>query len=165
MRQFRRVDTLQPPYSLFRRDIERDVLPYCLEQGIGVLVYGPLAHGLLSVRMTVDQRFAPGDWRGSSPMFQGDAFTANLAVVERLGEFAKRRGHPAAHLAIAWTLSNPAVHVAIVGARNAEQIAGTVPATDLDLSQADLLEIETIMKGAVPIGGPAPEAMPSGTPA
>jgi aryl-alcohol dehydrogenase-like predicted oxidoreductase len=160
MARYQRVDTLQPPYSLFRRDIERDVLPYCQEQGIGVLVYGPLAHGLLSGRMTVNQKFSPGDWRSGSPIFQGDAFKANLAVVDRLRQFAERHGHPVADLAIAWILSNPDVHVAIVGARTPEQIAGTVAAVNLELSSADLNEIEAIMKGAVPIGGPSPEGMP-----
>jgi aryl-alcohol dehydrogenase-like predicted oxidoreductase len=157
----RRIDTLQPPYSLFRRDIEADVLPYCREHGIGVLVYGPLAHSLLGGRMTANPQFQPGDWRSTSPIFRGDALRANLAVVETLREFAESRGHSLVDLAIAWTLSGPGVHVAIVGAHNPEQIAGTAGAVDLTLSAGDLSRIDTIMKSAAPLVGPSPEAMPA----
>jgi aryl-alcohol dehydrogenase-like predicted oxidoreductase len=160
MGRYRPVDTLQPPYSLFRRDIERDVLPYCRGQGIGVLVYGPLAHGLLGGRMTADPKFPPGDWRAASPIFRGEALRSNLAVVDRLRQLAERRGHSLPHLAIAWTLTVPGVHAAIVGSHNADQLAGTAGAADLELTPGDLTEIESIMTAAVPIGGPAPEAMP-----
>ena len=160
MGRYRRIDTLQPPYSLFRREFERDALPYCRERGVGVLVYGPLAHGLLSGRMTANPKFSPGDWRSASPIFQGDALRTNLAVVDRLRQVAERRGHSLVHLAIAWTLSVPGVHAAIVGAHSREQISGSVGAVDLELTAGDLREIQTIMKDAVPLVGPSPEGMP-----
>jgi aryl-alcohol dehydrogenase-like predicted oxidoreductase len=161
MDRYRRVDTLQPPFSLFRREIERDVLPYCRDHGIGVLVYGPLAHGLLSGRMTASPHFEPGDWRTTSPIFRGDVLRANLAVVDKLSEFAERRGLSLAQLAIAWALSVPGVHVAIAGAHTSEQIAGTAGAADVRLGAADLAQIDGIVKDAVPLVGPSPEAMPS----
>jgi aryl-alcohol dehydrogenase-like predicted oxidoreductase len=159
--RYRRIDTLQPAYNLFRREFERDVLPYCREQGIGVLVYGPLAHGLLSGRMTADRKFSAGHWRSTSPIFQGDMLRTNLAVFDRLRELAERRSHFLVHLAIAWTLSVPGVHVAIVGAHSSEQISGSVGAAELELTEADLAEVDAIMKDAAPLGGPSPEAMPA----
>src|SRR5439155_501586 len=123
--QSRPLDALQPPYHLFRREIEDSVLPYTAEHGIGVLVYGPMAHGLLTGRMTQDIAFAPGDWRGNSDLFRGGTFRRNLRIVEELKAFAAERGTTVARLAIAWTLSNPAVHVAIVGARGPDQISAT----------------------------------------
>jgi aryl-alcohol dehydrogenase-like predicted oxidoreductase len=156
----RPIDTLQPPYHVFRREIEASVLPFAREHGIGVLVYGPLAHGLLSGRMTEATTFAADDWRSSSDLFAGDAFRRNLAVVRDLERFASLRGATVAQLAIAWTLANPAVDVAIVGARSPEQIRQTAPAGDLRLSPEDLAHIELILSGEVAVGGPAPEAMP-----
>ena len=156
----RPIDTLQPPYHLFRRDIEKTILPFAREHGIGVLVYGPMAHGLLSGRMTQDTTFAADDWRATSDLFHGEAFRRNLAVVRDLDEFAASRGATVAQLAIAWTLANPAVDVAIVGARSPQQIRQTAPAADLQLSPEDLAKIELIVRGEVAVGGPAPEAMP-----
>jgi aryl-alcohol dehydrogenase-like predicted oxidoreductase len=157
--QVRPIDTLQPPYHLFRRDIEESVLPFAQEHGIGVLVYGPMAHGLLSGRMTEGTTFAPDDWRSKSDMFAGDAFKRNLGIVRRLEAFAAERGVTVAQLAIAWTLANPAVDVAIVGARTPEQIQQTAPAADIELSPEDLAQIDEIVHGEVPVGGPAPEKM------
>ena len=153
----RKLDSLQPPYHLFRRDIEKEILPYCAEHGVGVLIYGPLAHGLLSGNMTPDQRFAEGDWRAHSGLFQGDNFRRDLQKVEELERFAADRGHTVAQLAVAWTLSNPPVDVAIVGARRPEHIEGTAPAADFDLSVEALREIDNTMHDAVPVGGPSPE--------
>ena len=155
----RKLDSLQPPYDLFRRDIEKEVLPYCTEHGVGVLVYGPLAHGLLSGNMTLDQHFAEGDWRANSGLFQGENFRRDLQKVEELKRFVADRGHTVAQLAVAWTLSNPAVDVAIVGARRPDHIEGTAPAADFELSAEDLHEIDNIMHHAVPVGGPSPEGM------
>jgi aryl-alcohol dehydrogenase-like predicted oxidoreductase len=157
--QVRPIDTLQPPYHLFRRSIEESILPFAQEHGIGVLVYGPMAHGLLSGRMTEATTFAPDDWRSKNDMFAGDAFRRDLAIVRRLEALASERGVTVAQLAIAWTLANPAVDVAIVGARNPEQIRQTAPAADVRLSPQDLERIEQIVRDEVPVGGPAPEKM------
>jgi aryl-alcohol dehydrogenase-like predicted oxidoreductase len=158
--EVRPIDTLQPPYHLFRRDIEGTILPFAQEHGIGVLVYGPLAHGLLSGGMTEDTVFAPDDWRSKSDLFVGETFRRNLAVVHDLRQFAARRDATVAQLAIAWTLANPAVHVAIVGARSPEQIRQTAPGADLRLSPQDIAHIDSMLRGEVAVGGPAPEAMP-----
>src|SRR5207247_6717788 len=112
----RRLDALQPPYSLFRRDIEREILPYCEAAGIGVLVYGPLAHGLLGGSFTPQTTFAPDDWRSKSQFFHGENLQRNVAVVEQLKRLATREGMTIAQLAIAWVLAQPAIDVAIVGA-------------------------------------------------
>ena len=151
------VETLQPPYHLFRRDIEADVLPYCREHDIGVLVYGPLAHGLLSGKFARDTQLDDDDWRASSELFQGENFERNLEVVEDLGRFAQERGHTVAQLAVAWTLAQPGVHVAITGARRPDHIEGTAPAADIELSDDDLQRIDQIMEGAVSVAGPTPE--------
>lgn len=155
----RKLDSLQPPYNLFRRDIEKEILSYCAEHGVGVLVYGPLAHGLLSGNMTPDQHFAEGDWRAHSGLFQGENFRRDLEKVEELKRFAADRGHTVVQLAVAWTLAHPAVDVARVGARRPDHIQGTAPAAEFDLSEEDLREIEHIMQGAVAVGGPSPEGM------
>jgi aryl-alcohol dehydrogenase-like predicted oxidoreductase len=155
----RKIDGLQPPYHLFRRDVEEEILPYAAEHGIGVLVYGPLAHGLLSGRMTPAQELAEDDWRAGSDLFQGENFRRNLEAVAELERFAEERGSTVAQVAIAWTLANPNVDVAIVGARRPDHIEGTSPAAELDLSDDDLREIENIMRSAVPVGGPTPEGV------
>jgi aryl-alcohol dehydrogenase-like predicted oxidoreductase len=154
-----RVETVQPAYHMFRRDIEADVLPYAAEHDIGVLVYGPLAHGLLSGRMTVETTFADGDWRSHSHDFTGSAFRQNLHVVERLKAWAAARhvGLPA--LAVAWTISHPAVHSAIIGARRPDQLEGTVAAAELRLTEQDRTEIARILAEAAPVTGPSPEGM------
>ena len=157
--QVRPIDTLQPPYHLFRREVEQSILPFAQEHGIGVLVYGPMAHGLLSGRMTETTTFAPDDWRSKNEMFAGDAFRRNLDIVRRLEALASERGMTVAQLAIAWTLANPAVDVAIVGARNPEQIRQTAPAADIRLTPQDLVDIDQILRDEIPVGGPAPEKM------
>jgi aryl-alcohol dehydrogenase-like predicted oxidoreductase len=155
----KKIDALQPPYDLFRRDIEQDILPYCEAHGIGVLVYGPLAHGLLAGSYTPQTTFASDDWRSKSPVFHGDLFARNLAVEDRLKDVAERHSITVAQLAIAWVLANSAVDVAIVGARRPHQIEQTAPAAEVRLSPETLREIKLIMLDAVSIGGPTPEGM------
>jgi aryl-alcohol dehydrogenase-like predicted oxidoreductase len=155
----RKLDALQPPYSLFRREIEQEILPYTSAQGIGVLVYGPLAHGLLAGSYTPQTTFASDDWRSKSEIFHGEIFQRNLAVVERLKLLAEQEGMSVVQLALAWVLAQPAVDVAIIGARTPTQLAQTAQAGDMHLTPATLGEIEYIMREAVPIGGPAPEGM------
>ena len=155
----RQVETLQPPYSLFRRDIETSILPYASEHDIGVLVYGPLSHGLLSGTMTEDTTFADSDWRSRSPMFQGEEFRRNLERVRGLERLAAKHDASVSQLAIAWTLSNPAVQVAIVGARKAEHIEEAIQATNLELDALDFEVIADIISGAVAVTVPVPETV------
>jgi aryl-alcohol dehydrogenase-like predicted oxidoreductase len=157
--RFGQVETLQPPYHLFRSDIEDKILPYTIEHNIGVLVYGPMAHGLLSGRMTESMTFDSADWRSKSPDFTGETFRQNLAVVERLKVLARARGMSLPQLAVAWTLANPAVDVAVVGARRASHLDETAAAADIEVSAADLQEIDAIMADALPVWGPHPEGM------
>jgi len=112
--QYGPLETLQPPYHMFRREVEDEILPYAAEHNIGVLVYGPLAHGLLTGTMTPGTRFSPDDWRSKSPDFSGDTFGRNLEVVERLKGVSQARGITLPQLAVAWTLARPGVHVSIV---------------------------------------------------
>jgi aryl-alcohol dehydrogenase-like predicted oxidoreductase len=156
--RIRPVETLQPPYHLFRRDIEDEVLPYCREQDIGVLVYGPLAHGLLTGSMDEHSSFAADDWRSQSSVFEGEAFRRNLEMVSELERFAADElGTSVAQLAVAWTLANPAVDVAIVGARSPRHIEEGIAAAELRLSEVELEQIDRIMAGSVAVAGPFPE--------
>jgi aryl-alcohol dehydrogenase-like predicted oxidoreductase len=155
----RPVETLQPPYHLFRRDIEAEVLPYCAEHDIGVLVYGPLAHGLLTGAIDEETTFEASDWRSKSPLFQGDALRRNVAAVRRLEQLADALGKTVSAVAIAWTLAHPAVDVAIVGARHPAHIEDSVGAAELRLGEDDLAEIDAIMEDAVTVGGPSPESV------
>lgn len=155
------VETLQPPYHLFRRGIEQQILPFTAAHDIGVLVYGPLAQGLLGGRLAADSTFPPGHWRASSDVFRGDAYRTNLAVVAQLKKLAvEELGVSLSQLAVAWTLANPAVHVAIVGTRSAAHVDEAVAATSIELDRDVLAQIDQIMGGAVPVGGPTPERMP-----
>jgi len=157
----RPVETLQPPYHLFRREIEAGVLPYCREHDIGVLVYGPLAHGLLTGALDENTTFAPDDWRSGAPFFKGEDYRRNVQAVRELERFAAEElGTSVSRLAIAWALANPAVHAAIVGARSPRHIEDSVAAAELRLSQGELEQIDRIVSGAVPLSGPSPEMMP-----
>ena len=154
------VETLQPVYHLFRRDIEQSVLPYTEAHDIGVLVYGPLGHGLLSGALTPDSRFAPDDWRSKSDVFRGEPYLRNLRVVSALERFAQLElGTSVSRLAVAWVLSNPAVHVAIVGTRNPRHIDDAIAATEIKLDAAALHRIEDIVSDEVRVGGPTPESV------
>jgi aryl-alcohol dehydrogenase-like predicted oxidoreductase len=154
------VESLQPPYHLFRRDIEASILPYAAAHDIGVLVYGPLAHGLLSGAMTEATSFAPADWRSHSDMFTGGQFARNLQAVSKLARLAGGDlGVPVSRLAVAWTLANPAVHAAIVGTRNPGHVDDAIAAADLNLGIDLLDEIDGILVSASPTTGPTPDSV------
>ena len=138
------VTSLQPRYSLVHREIEDEILPYCLEQNIGVIVYSPMASGLLTGAMTRERatRLPQDDWRKGHPDFTEPDLSRNLALVERLQEIAKRHNRSVGEVAIAWTLHHPAVTGAIVGARNARQAGGVMRAGDLRLTDDEINEIE-----------------------
>ncbi len=154
------VETLQPPYHLFRRDVEATILPYTAAHDIGVLVYGPLAHGLLSGSMTESASFAAQDWRSRSEMFTGHEFASDLRAVSELARIARDDlGVPVSRLAVAWTLANPAVHAAIVGTRSPDHIDDAIAAADLELSTEVLARIDGIVRFAARTAGPTPDSV------
>jgi aryl-alcohol dehydrogenase-like predicted oxidoreductase len=145
------VTSLQPPYSLVHREIEDQVLPYCLGAGIGAIVYSPMASGLLTGAMTRERaaQLPRDDWRKSHPDFTEPNLSRNVALVERLREIAERHNRSAGEVAIAWTLHNPAVTGTIVGARNARQAEGVMRAGELRLTNEEVDKIETFFAETV----------------
>jgi aryl-alcohol dehydrogenase-like predicted oxidoreductase len=145
------VDSLQPPFSLIRREAAGDVIPWCAGHSTGVIVYSPMQAGLLSGAFSWDRAASlrPDDWRSRDPEFNGERLTRNLELAASLAPIAERLGTTVAAVAVAWTLSWPGVTAAIVGARSEEQVRGWIDAPDLNLSTADL---DWIAKAAAPTG-------------
>jgi aryl-alcohol dehydrogenase-like predicted oxidoreductase len=141
----------QPPYSLFHRQIDLDVLPWCVSRGLSLLAYAPMAHGLLSGKYRRDRQVPEGDWRSRDPHFRGEALARNLEVVERLRGIAAASGHTVAQLAIAWVLSRSPNLVALVGTRRPDQIEETAAAGDWRLTGTEMREIEDAARDAVPV--------------
>ena len=146
------VTSLQPPYSLVKPGAEKELLPFCQRNNIGVIVYSPMASGLLTGAMTRERisHLPAGDWRKSSPEFNEPKLSANLDLVERLRAVGERHGCSPGSAAIAWTLRHPAVTAAIVGARKPEQLDDIVAAAGVQLTESDLSEIQA---AAEPAGG------------
>src|SRR5438128_1623981 len=138
------ITSLQPPYSLVRREVEQEILPYCRSNGLGVIVYSPMASGLLTGAMTRERAatLPDSDWRSRDVEFKDPKLSRNLALVERLRDIGERHGRPPGQVAIAWTLRNPAVTGAIVGSRNAKQVEGNVGAANIRLTDQEIAEIE-----------------------
>jgi aryl-alcohol dehydrogenase-like predicted oxidoreductase len=140
------VTSLQPRYSLVHPEVESEILPYCEFEGIGVIVYSPMASGLLTGAMTRDRiaTLPDDDWRKHDPDFNEPKLSSNLALVERLRVIANRHGCSPGAVAVAWSLRHPAVTAAIVGARKPEQVEDVVAGAAVHLTQADLNEIEAV---------------------
>ena len=141
------VTSLQPRYSLVHREVEDQVLPYCSRENIGVIVYSPMASGLLTGAMTRERaaKLSKDDWRRTHPDFTEPNLSRNLALVEHLHQIARRHNRSTGEVAIAWTLQNAAVTGAIVGARNAQQAEGVMRAGELRLTNEDVSEIDTFV--------------------
>lgn len=138
------ISSLQPPYSLLNRQIEQEILTFCQENHIGVIVYSPMASGMLTGAMTRERiaNFPQDDWRRNSPEFQEPRLSRNLALAELLGQIGRRHGRSAGEVAVAWTLRHPAVTAAIAGARSPQQVSGIIGAAEFRLSDEDFREIE-----------------------
>ena len=141
------VTSLQPPYSMLRREAEKELLGYCAVHNIGVVAYSPMQRGLLTGTFSHERlaALAPDDHRRRAPEFQEPAFTASLQLVEGLRKIAQRHGRTVAQLAISWVLRRPEVTAAIVGARRPSQIRETMAAADWNLSRQDIAEIEKLL--------------------
>jgi aryl-alcohol dehydrogenase-like predicted oxidoreductase len=144
------ITSLQPPYSLIKREVEADILPFCQQHNIGVIVYSPMQSGLLTGAMTRERiaQLPDNDWRKQSSEFQEPRLSRNLELVERLQQIGQQHDCSPGEVAIAWTLSHPAVTGAIVGGRTARQVEGTIGAVYLGLSDAELAELSTFLLNA-----------------
>ncbi|MCX6069981.1 MAG: aldo/keto reductase [Chloroflexi bacterium] len=141
------IASLQPPYSMLRRGIEDEVLPYCAANGIGVVVYSPMQMGLLSGTFTKARVISlpSDDIRSRNAFFSEPALGRNLALVEKLRPVAARAGRTVAEMAIAWVLRRPEVTAAIVGGRRPEQVAETIGAADWDLTPEEIAEMDALV--------------------
>ncbi len=137
------ITSLQPPYSMINRSAEPEILPFCLENGIGVINYSPMHSGLLTGKMTKERvaAFPDNDFRKRAKNYQEPYLSQNLAIAEKLKEVGGRHGVEAGVVAIAWTLHNPAITAAIVGGRNPQQVEGVLPAATFQLTEAEYNEI------------------------
>lgn len=148
-----KLATNQISYNLFDRRWSADTFATCRELNIGVMAYGPLAHGLLAGAFSRETVFAEDDWRRSGsifgqPLLAPGNFEQNLSVVDRLGKIAAGIGLTLVQLAIAWALHDPVVTAALVGARSAHEIETAVPASGATLSREVLASIDEAMAGA-----------------
>lgn len=141
--QYGRIDSLQPPYSLFWRYVEKDAMSYCIENNISILAYSPLAQGLLTGKFERGHKFASEDNRSKNKLFQGENYERAQQALDKLRPIADRHQVSLANLALAWLIAQPQTN-AIVGARNAEQAAANALAADLQLSPDELKEIDDI---------------------
>lgn len=141
--QYGRIDSLQPPYSLFWRFVETDAMPYCVENSISILAYSSLAQGLLTGKFAPDHRFDPEDVRCKNKLFQGEHYQRAQQALTKLRPIAERYQTSLANLAIAWLIAQPQTQ-AIVGVRNADQAVANAAAAEVHLSENDLAEIDAI---------------------
>ncbi|MCX7592507.1 MAG: aldo/keto reductase [Fischerella sp.] len=138
-----RIDSLQPPYSLFWRQVEKDAMPYCIENNISILAYSPLAQGLLTGKFSPGHKFDPQDNRAKNVLFQGENFIRAQQALEKLRPIAERHQCSLAQLALAWLIAQPQTH-AIAGARYPQQATDNARTAAIQLSQAELQEIDAI---------------------
>ena len=143
--QYGRIDSLQPPYSLFWRQVETDAMPYCVDNNISILAYSSLAQGLLTGKFGLDHNFAEGDHRSKNKLFQGENYQRAQQALEQLRPLAKEYNCTLAQLALAWLIAQPQTN-AIAGARTASQAQDNAKAASVNLSTETLKQIDRIGK-------------------
>ncbi len=142
------ITSLQPPYSLLNREIETEILPFCINNDIGVIVYSPMASGLLTGAMSRERiaNLPPDDWRRSNVEYQEPRLTRNLELVQFLTDIGFPHQMSPGEVAIAWTLSHPGVTGAIVGARRPDQISNLINAAEFRLDEREMEEIDQYLR-------------------
>ncbi|MEM1394773.1 MAG: aldo/keto reductase [Cyanobacteria bacterium P01_D01_bin.116] len=143
--KYGRIDSLQPPYSLFWRKVENDAMPYCIENNISILAYSPLAQGLLTGKFDASHKFPEGDNRADNQLFQGENMKRAQEALEQLHPIAESHQCSLAQLSLAWLIAQPQSN-AIAGARIAEHVVSNAQAAEVKLSQDELKQIDTIGK-------------------
>jgi aryl-alcohol dehydrogenase-like predicted oxidoreductase len=145
------ITSLQPPYSMLRPAVEKEILPFAQANGIGVINYSPMVSGLLTGAMTAERikTLPADDWRRKSVEFNEPKLSKNMRLVELLREIGSGHGVAPGVVAVAWTLHNPAITAAIVGGRSGKQVEGLAPALDFRLSEAEFARINGFLTESV----------------
>ena len=141
--QYGRIDSLQPPYSLFWRQVQKDAMSYCREHNISILAYSPLAQGLLTGKFSLDHKFAQGDHRMKNKLFNGENYKRAQEALNQLRPLAERHQCTLAQLSLAWLIAQPQTN-AIAGVRNVEQALGNAKAVEVQFSAEEVQEIDQI---------------------
>ena len=141
------IDVLQSRYNLLQREVEADILPWCVQNEVSFIPWGGLAYGLLGGRYSRDFKLDDNDWRHRSGAFAEDVFDRNMDVVDSLKVIAADCGAAPAHLALQWLLSKPAVSSVIAGAKHAEQVSDNIAAEKLEISAEQMAAVD-ILTGA-----------------
>lgn len=143
--KYGRIDSLQPPYSLFWRKVESDAMPYCIENNISILAYSSLAQGLLTGKFDASHKFEEGDHRAKNQLFQGENMKRAQQALDQLRPIAEKHQCSLAQLSLAWLIAQPQSN-SIAGARIAEQVISNAQAAEVKLSQDELKQIDAIGK-------------------
>jgi aryl-alcohol dehydrogenase-like predicted oxidoreductase len=143
--QYGRIDSLQPPYSLFWRPVEKDAMPYCIENNISILAYSSLAQGLLTGKFGRGHKFEEGDHRAKNKLFKGENYERAQEALDKLRPIAERHHCSLTQLSLAWLIAQPQTN-AIAGARNAEQASQNAKAAEVRLSADEIQEIDAIAR-------------------
>ncbi|ENQ3107483.1 aldo/keto reductase [Bacillus cereus] len=141
------IAVLQSPYNMLERTAEKELIPYCMEQNISFIPYGPLAFGILSGKYPKDLQLSQGDWRRGISLFEEDVFKKNYEKVEKLKKFATERSTNMPNLALAWLLAQDGIDVVIPGGKHVEQVRENVKINDFTLLKSDLRTIQSILVG------------------
>lgn len=139
------VAAVQPPYNMLQREIEADIVPWCVEHSVALAVYWPLLKGLLAGKLPRHHQFPSGDGRAKYPMFQGEEWQRNCDLVERLRGIAEASGRTVAELVLNWTVHQPGITVALCGAKRPDQIRENARALDWRLSPGELAQIDAAL--------------------
>jgi aryl-alcohol dehydrogenase-like predicted oxidoreductase len=137
----------QIPYSMVNRAAEKDVIPYCMKNNKGIIAYSPLQRGLLTGKIGMNHKFAPGDHRPSTPFFKPENRRKILSFLEKIGLLAEAHGASLAQLAIAWTINRPGITAALVGARNPGQVRENVRSANIELTHDEFRRIAELLEG------------------
>jgi aryl-alcohol dehydrogenase-like predicted oxidoreductase len=143
------IVTNQVPYSMVNRAIENELVPFCLKNNVGIMAYSPLQRGILTGKMQKDQHFNSGDTRPTTVYYREPNFSRILKFIDQLRPIAENRGVTVGQLVINWTIQQPGICTALVGARNREQVLDNAKAIDFMLTSADITEINTKLKNLI----------------
>jgi aryl-alcohol dehydrogenase-like predicted oxidoreductase len=139
----------QVPYSMINRNIEREIVPYCIENKIGILAYSPLQRGLLTGKIKLGHKFNDGDTRPATPYYKEPNLSKTLDFLEKIKPIADERSVTLAQMVLNWTIQQPGITCALAGARNPAQVLDNIGAVNFRLSKDEIVRINNLLTGLI----------------